>query len=89
LHEAAIEQQACQSLDDCSWAVFVAFLGDGTELARPTDDGRRKLTTNVIAVSRSRLGMWQFYALGFFGNDVGIDRANTVTQGGVGARWLP
>jgi hypothetical protein len=33
--------------------------------------------------------MWQFYALGFFGNDVGIERANTVTQGGVGVRWVP
>jgi len=51
----------------------------------------RELRTslNFGVWSRSGLGMWQFYALGFFGNDVGIDRGSTVTQGGVGVRWVP
>lgn len=57
----------------------------------PNRDMVRELRTslNFGVWSRSRLGMWQFYALGFFGNEVGIDRGNTVTQGGVGVRWVP
>ena len=57
----------------------------------PNGDMVRELRTslNFGVWARSRLGMWQFYALGFFGHEVGIDRANTVRQDGVGARWLP
>jgi len=54
---------------------------DGSDQALPN--------VNFGVWSRSRLGMWQFYALGFFGNEVGIDRGNAVTQGGVGVRWVP
>jgi len=57
----------------------------------PNGDMIRELRTTLNAGvwTRSRLGMWQFYALGFFGNEVGIDRGNTVTQGGIGVRWVP
>jgi hypothetical protein len=57
----------------------------------PNGDMIRELRTslNFGVWSRSRLGMWQLYALGFFGNDVGIDRGSTVTQGGLGVRWVP
>jgi len=71
-----------------NWYVFGSVNGAGIV---PNGDIIRELRTslNFGVWSRSRLGMWQFYALGFFGNDVGIDRANTVTQGGVGVRWVP
>jgi hypothetical protein len=70
------------------WYVFGSVNGAGIV---PNGDMIRELRTslNFGVWSRSRLGMWQFYALGFFGNDVGIDRANTVTQGGIGVRWVP
>ena len=35
-----------------------------------------------------RMGLWQLFALGFFGNDVGIDRANVVYQAGAAVRWM-
>jgi len=70
------------------WYVFGSVHGAGIV---PNGDLIRELRTslNFGVWSRSRLGMWQFYALGFFGNEVGIDRGNTVTQGGVGIRWVP
>jgi hypothetical protein len=70
------------------WYMFGSVHGAGIV---PNDDMVRELRTslNFGVWTRSRLGMWQFYALGFFGNEVGIDRANTVTQGGVGVRWVP
>jgi len=70
------------------WYLFGSVNGAGIV---PNGNMIRELRTslNFGVWSRSRLGMWQFYALGFFGNDVGIDRANTVTQGGVGVRWVP
>ncbi len=70
------------------WYMFGSVHGAGIV---PNDDMVRELRTslNFGVWTRSRLGMWQFYALGFFGNEVGIDRGNTVTQGGVGIRWVP
>jgi hypothetical protein len=70
------------------WYLFGSVNGAGIV---PNGDMVRELraSMNFGVWSRSRLGMWQFYALGFFGNDVGIDRGNTVTQGGVGVRWVP
>jgi hypothetical protein len=70
------------------WYVFGSVHGAGIV---PNGDMIRELRTslNFGVWSRSRLGMWQLYALGFFGNEVGIDRGNTVTQGGLGVRWVP
>ncbi len=70
------------------WYLFGSVHGAGIV---PNGDMIRELRTslNFGVWTRSRLGMWQFYALGFFGNDVGIDRGSTVTQGGVGVRWVP
>jgi hypothetical protein len=70
------------------WYIFGSVHGAGIV---PNGDMVRELRTslNFGVWTRSRLGMWQFYALGFFGNEVGIDRGNTVTQGGVGVRWVP
>jgi len=70
------------------WYVFGSVHGAGLI---PNGDLIRELRTslNFGVWTRSRLGMWQFYALGFFGNEVGINRGDTVTQGGVGVRWVP
>lgn len=70
------------------WYMFGSVHGAGIV---PNGDMIRELRTslNFGVWSRSRLGMWQFYALGFFGNEVGIDRGSTVVQYGVGARWVP
>ena len=70
------------------WYMFGSAHGAGIV---PHGDMVRELRTslNFGVWTRSRLGMWQFYALGFFGNDVGMDRGNTVTQYGAGARWVP
>ncbi|MBW2628022.1 MAG: hypothetical protein JRE45_10405 [Deltaproteobacteria bacterium] len=61
------------------WYMFGSVHGAGIV---PNDGMVRELraSLNFGVWTRSRLGMWQFYALGFFGNEVGIDR---------GVRWVP
>jgi len=85
-----LDMQAVTYVISCTdvQAACADFAGSGIV---PNDDMIRELRTslNFGVWSRSRLGMWQLYALVFFGNDVGIDRGNTVTQGGLGIRWVP
>lgn len=70
------------------WYVFGSVHGGGIV---PNGDVIRELRTalNFGVWTRTRFGLWQIYALGFFGNEVGIDRGDTVVQGGVGVRWVP
>ncbi len=81
----------CATISCVALAVHAQTDQPEEPLAPQSGDMIRELRTslNFGVWSRSGLGMWQFYALGFFGNDVGIDRGSTVTQGGVGVRWVP
>lgn len=46
-----------------------------------------RTTLHVGVFVPVKFGVWQLFALGFFGNDIGIYRGNVVYQGGAGVRW--
>ena len=68
------------------WYFFLSAHGGGIV---PVGDVIQELRAALHAgfYSRTAVGLWQFFALGFFGNDVGIDRETIVYQGGAGVRW--
>ena len=70
------------------WYVFGSAHGGGIV---PNGDVIRELRTgvNLGVWTRTRFGLWQIYALGFLGNEVGINRGDAVVQGRVGVRWVP
>lgn len=50
----------------------------------------RRIVAHVGAwSSTARAGTWALFVIGFAGNDVGIGRADSVAQIGVGASWTP
>jgi hypothetical protein len=49
----------------------------------------KRLVIHLGFWERAPTGLWQFFALGFLGNDVGIGRAEEDAQLGIGVRWAP
>ena len=48
---------------------------------------RRAIVHAGVRQQRSARGMWQLFALAYFGNDVGIARGTSATQLGLAFRW--
>lgn len=67
---------------------FFASLHGGAVVPNREVIRELRAVIHVGVFVRVRLGVWQLFALGFFGNDIGIDRGETVYQGGAGVRWM-
>lgn len=48
-----------------------------------------RLVSHLGLWKRGPSGMWQFFVLGFVGNDVGVNRDVSYQQIGIGIRWVP
>ncbi len=68
------------------WYFFSSVHGAGVV---PNGQVIRELRTtlHVGVYVPVKFGVWELFGLGFFGNDIGIYRGDTVYQGGAGARW--
>jgi hypothetical protein len=51
--------------------------------------GENRLVSHLGLWTQTLVGSWQFFVLGYLGNEVGIDRDISLQQVGVGVRWAP